>query len=41
LVEDLTNEVHRELRALAIRRIAEHFQQSIVEILALVVNVMG
>ena len=41
LVEGLTNEVCWELRKLAIRRMAEHFGQDIIEIDALVVNVIG
>lgn len=41
LIEDLTNEVRWELRKLAIRRMAEHFGQDIIEIDALVVNVIG
>ncbi len=38
LVEDLTGEMKRELRELALRRIATHFEQDIIEINALVIN---
>jgi len=36
LIEDLTNEVRRDLRTLALRRMAEHFEQDIIEIDAFV-----
>ncbi len=38
LIEDLTTEVRWELRNLALRRMAEHFEQGIIEINDLVIN---